>query len=88
MYYWCFAELKTDGKLFLSGNKKTIQDVVGHPHQFPAHSPCDEHQHRRQEDRYVRHDRHQGYRSSLRQPRPQEGKKACFNLSVSNLSIL
>ena len=65
--------------MLLQGIRKPIQDVVGHPHQFPAHSPCDEHQHRRQEDRHVRHDRHQGYWPSLRQPRPQEGKKARFN---------
>ncbi len=51
------------------------QDVAHHPSELPAHSSCDEHERRRQEERHVRPHRHQGYRSTIRQPRPQEGKQ-------------
>ena len=51
------------------------EDVPGDPAQLPAHPSCDEHEHRRQEEHHVRHDRHQGYRSQIRQHCPQEGKK-------------
>lgn len=41
--------------------------------EVPAHSSCHGHEHRRQQEGHVRHDRDQRCRSALRQHRPEEG---------------
>ena len=66
----------------ISGSFEAPRDVSDHPSELPAHPSCDEHERRRQEERHVRPHRHQGYRSTIRQPRSQEGNNLLRNCSV------
>merc|ERR1712071_141924 len=49
--------------------------VVDDTRSIPAHFACSEHEHRWQAQDPVCHDRHQGYRPSLRHPCVQEGRR-------------